>query len=271
MNTESRKRFRVTVGKVILCVFAIILQSCVSDIKRIESAKKASWPENAVHWPLEQVRKSLCIVSYSTQSKQRIIGSGVAISPDGLVLTSSHFIRAVAADFGQKVYGADNSAFTPTQHENYNRKLRNLEEGEKPFLNIDVRYQDKTYNRCRLAGYHSGFDIALLKFEGESSDFMSVVPRAKLGGYLEVGLLGIAGGHEPIAAFGKIVGPYSTSTLNSFDITSSCGDSGAPIFSKHGVLIGILTHGEYGELVSTSCLAAPIYSELIEGMQKKTR
>lgn len=254
----------------LICISTSILINCAQkDQSKIESFKRKSWPKDINEWPINKVQTSFCKVTYKNKANQVICGSGVSISDDGLVLTTSHFIRAVIFDFGQKIHNADEYSFSKNENEVYLKKIDSLENGEKLALNISMFYQNKNYFKCQLVGYNSALDIALLKFDCQTPEFLKIDNMDKLKNISEVGSYGIGGGRHPQFAFGKIIGEYNTSTKTSFAIPNCRGDSGAPIFTNGGILIGILTDGEYFEELSPTCLASPIYSELISKMMDK--
>lgn len=255
---------------ILKCIFTLILISCVqNDQTKVEAFKKKSWPNDINEWPIEIIQNSFCKVSYINKAKQRIVGSGVAISVDGFVLTTSHFIRAVISDFGQKVHMANEYALNKNQLDIFQKQIDSLEKGENLILDISMLYQNKNYFKCLLVGYNSALDIVLLKFDCQTPEFLKIHGLDKLKNISDVGSFGVGGSRYPLFAFGKLLGEYNASFRNSFAVPNCPGDSGAPIFTKDGFLIGILTDGEFFEKISPTCLASPIYSELVSKMMEK--
>jgi len=161
-----------------------------------------------------QLRKSLAKVRRSCVSVySEGYGSGVVISPDGLVLTAAHMMRKVKDD----------------QH-------------------IRIEFEDGGKVNARLLGLNRESDIALLKIEDAPEKrwpHCELAGKATLTGgfcFTFAHPAGLTKGRPAQVRLGRIT-THSTRAGKACRLLSDCniqpGDSGGPLFSMDGKLIGI--------------------------------
>ncbi|HEY8961712.1 MAG TPA: trypsin-like peptidase domain-containing protein [Luteolibacter sp.] len=181
----------------------------VNDKKAPEGRKDLELIQKALVSVLEKTRGSTVCIDTGDGS-----GSGVIVSPDGLVLTAAHVSAATGKDVtviledGKRLKAESLGLVASTDC----AMIRILEKGSYPFAELDRTDSAKLGDWVFALGHAGGFD----KERGS------------------------------VVRLGRIV-RTAESTLQS-DCTLIGGDSGGPLFDLHGHLIGI--HSRVGEVLA---------------------
>ncbi len=200
------------------------------------AARAASVPPDVASWPTAQVRAAFATIRYALPGGAAIRCAGVAVGDDGTILTCWHLIDAVSASLaGATVYGA--YAYGFPKGDAY-RRYQALRAAPPRMLALDIEYGGARSRGAALVGWMPDADLALVRIARATPRFLR--PGAAPDG-AAIGLLGLGGGLPPQFSFGHLTGAFAA-------LPVADGDSGGPLFTRDGRLVGIQSLGSSDEV-----------------------
>ncbi|MFK7909607.1 MAG: trypsin-like peptidase domain-containing protein [Akkermansiaceae bacterium] len=199
-NRRTSKISAISIAFSLLCFSVQAKELPFNQQKVPKSTEDLLEIQNALVEHLEHVRKATVSISLG-----KGFGSGVIVSPDGLILTAAHVTSAVDKELTVIMNdGTKHKAVSMGLVSNTDAAMMRItEEGEYPYVEINKDNNYKLSHWVMALGHSGGFD----KTRG------------------------------PVVRLGRIVKDSET-TLHT-DCKVIGGDSGGPLFDLNGRLIGI--------------------------------
>jgi S1-C subfamily serine protease len=168
--------------------------------------------------------------------------TAVAISPDGLLLTSEFNVEEDTI-FKDKKSGAPRKIeLGGNLAELFRNAMQDLVEDKNPVVRMWAVLPDGSRHEAKLLAKHQPLGVALLKIEAKTPKFLDPGKQAEPRLGMRVGVLGYMGGGTPPYTLNPgIVSAASRNRQQHFQIDAAVnyGNSGGPIISESGQWLGI--------------------------------